>query len=64
MWRLSEVSIPIRFPGPTVFKTGLKAASVRQALVSVTGFEPVLSWSQATRFTKLSYTLMIGGLYG
>lgn len=29
-------------------------------MVSVTGFEPVVSWSQATRFTKLSYTL-IGG---
>ena len=33
-------------------------------MVSVTGFEPVLSWSQATRFAKLSYTLKDGGLYG
>ena len=27
-------------------------------MVSVAGFEPAVSWSQATRFAKLSYTLM------
>ena len=63
-WRLSEVSIPIPVKVHSAFKVGLMAASVKQAMVSVTGFEPVVSWSQATRFTKLSYTLMIGGLYG
>lgn len=29
----------------------------QRGMVSVAGFEPALSWSQATRFAKLSYTL-------
>ena len=61
---LPEVSIPIPLQVHTAFRAGLIAVSDKQALVSAAGFEPAVSWSQATRFAKLSYALLIGGLYG
>ena len=46
------------------FYRPLSSLMLSLPMVSVTGFEPVVSWSLATRFAKLSYTLKDGGLYG